>query len=49
MALLLSCQSLTASFGATPLFEDISLGFSDGDRVGLIGPTEQNTRFAGAR
>src|SRR5436305_923948 len=38
MALLLSCQSLTASFGATPLFEDISLGFSDGDRVGLIGP-----------
>jgi len=38
MPLLLSCQSLTASFGAVPLFEDISLGIFDGDRVGLIGP-----------
>src|SRR5260221_1422792 len=36
--LLLSCQSLTASFGARPLFEDISLSISDGDRLGLIGP-----------
>ena len=36
--LLLSCQSLTASFGAHPLFEDISLSISDGDRLGLIGP-----------
>ena len=38
MALLLSCQSLTKSFGARPLFEDISLSISDGDRLGLIGP-----------
>src|SRR5437667_12532353 len=38
MPLLLSCQSLTASFGARPLFEDISLSISDGDRLGLIGP-----------
>lgn len=38
MPLLLSCQSLTASFGARPLFEDIALSISDGDRLGLIGP-----------
>src|SRR5437870_7029266 len=38
MPLLLSCQSLTASFGANRLFEDISLSISDGDRLGLIGP-----------
>jgi ATP-binding cassette subfamily F protein uup len=38
MPLLLSCQSLTKSFGARPLFEDISLSISDGDRLGLIGP-----------
>jgi ATP-binding cassette subfamily F protein uup len=38
MSLLLSCQSVTASFGVNPLFEDISLAISDGDRVGLIGP-----------
>ncbi len=38
MALLLSCQSLTKSFGARPLFDDISLSISDGDRLGLIGP-----------
>src|ERR1044071_1800422 len=38
MPLLLSCQSLTASFGANALFEDISLAASDGDRLGLIGP-----------
>ena len=34
MALLLSCQSLTASFGAHPLFDEISLSISDGDRLG---------------
>src|SRR5882724_9898984 len=38
MPLVLSCQGLTASFGAHPLFEDISLSLSDGDRLGLIGP-----------
>src|SRR5215471_9368786 len=38
MALLLSCQALAKSFGARPLFEDISLTVSDEDRLGLIGP-----------
>src|SRR5260370_39710948 len=38
MPLLLICNSLTKSFGARPLFEDISLSISDGDRLGLIGP-----------
>src|SRR5438132_10838960 len=38
MPLVLSCQVLTASFGAHPLFEDIALSVSDGDRLGLIGP-----------
>src|SRR5258708_21757018 len=38
MPLLLSCQALTASFGANRLFEDLSLSISDGDRLGLIGP-----------
>ena len=38
MPLLLSCQSLTAAFGAYPLFEDIGLSISDGERLGLIGP-----------
>src|SRR3979411_755274 len=38
MPLLLSCQSLTKSYGARPLFEDISLSISDGDRLGLVGP-----------
>ncbi len=38
MALLLSGQSLTKSFGVRPLFVDISLDLHDGDRIGLIGP-----------
>jgi ATP-binding cassette subfamily F protein uup len=38
MPLILSCQSLTKSYGERPLFEDISLSISDGDRLGLIGP-----------
>jgi ATP-binding cassette subfamily F protein uup len=38
MALLLSCQSISKTYGAEPLFENISVGVSDGDRVGLIGP-----------
>src|ERR1700693_3285047 len=43
MPLLLSCQSLTKSFGARPLFEDISLSISDGDRLGLSGPNRSGT------
>ncbi len=38
MAVLLSCQSLTKSYGSRPLFHDISLGIGDGERMGLIGP-----------
>jgi ATP-binding cassette subfamily F protein uup len=36
--LLLSCQSLSKSFGSRPLFEDLSLSIFSEDRVGLIGP-----------
>ena len=38
MSLLLSCQSISKSFGAQDLFFGISIAFSKGDRVGLIGP-----------
>lgn len=38
MAHLLSCNSLSKSFGAQTLFKNISLSISDGDRIGLIGP-----------
>ncbi|HUB79653.1 MAG TPA: ABC-F family ATP-binding cassette domain-containing protein [Bryobacteraceae bacterium] len=38
MGLLVSCNSLAKSFGARTLFENISLGISEGERLGLIGP-----------
>ena len=38
MALLVSCNSLSKSFGSRTLFENISLGISEGERLGLIGP-----------
>src|SRR5690242_13495099 len=38
MALLASCSGLSKSFGSRLLFEDISLGISEGERLGLIGP-----------
>lgn len=38
MALLLNTRNLAKSYGATALFEDISLNIEEGDRVGLIGP-----------
>jgi len=38
MAILLSCQNLSKSFGSRPLFEGLSFGLSDGERTGLIGP-----------
>src|SRR5690349_11523544 len=37
-AMLLSCESLTKSYGVKPLFADLSLGLAEGDHVGLIGP-----------
>ena len=38
MALLASCSGLSKSFGSRLLFENISLGISEGERLGLIGP-----------
>jgi ATP-binding cassette subfamily F protein uup len=38
MSLLLSGRSLSRSFGARPLFRDISISFDDAERTGLIGP-----------
>ena len=38
MAILLSCQNLSKSFGARPLFEKLSFGLFEGERTGLIGP-----------
>ncbi len=38
MGILLSCQNLSKSFGARPLFENLSLGLFEGERTGLIGP-----------
>lgn len=38
MTLLLSCQSISKSFGAQALFSDLSLGFFSNERLGLIGP-----------
>lgn len=35
---ILNAQGLSKSFGATPLFRDISFTVTDGDRIGLIGP-----------
>jgi len=37
MPLLESCTGLSKSFGARTLFENISLGISEGERLGLIG------------
>jgi ABC transport system ATP-binding/permease protein len=38
MGVLLSGSALIKSFGARPLFENLSVSISDGDRTGLIGP-----------
>src|SRR5690348_10527637 len=35
---LLSCQKLTKKHHARPLFEGVSFGIEEGDRIGLIGP-----------
>lgn len=36
--MLLSCESISKSYGVKPLFTDLSLGLCEGDHVGLIGP-----------
>ncbi|MCB0370280.1 MAG: ABC-F family ATP-binding cassette domain-containing protein, partial [Bdellovibrionales bacterium] len=38
MSLLVSCQNLTHSFGGRTLFENISFGINEKDKIGLIGP-----------
>ncbi|MEI7530249.1 MAG: ABC-F family ATP-binding cassette domain-containing protein, partial [Elusimicrobiota bacterium] len=38
MSILISCQELSKSFGARPLFEGLSFGLFEGERTGLIGP-----------
>jgi ATP-binding cassette subfamily F protein uup len=38
MALLLSCSSIRKSFGSRPLFDRLSLGIGEGERLGLMGP-----------
>src|SRR5208283_3918740 len=38
MAILLSGAALAKSFGARPLFENLSVGISESERTGLIGP-----------
>src|SRR5438270_11121246 len=38
MALLLSCESLSKSYGVRPLFTGITLHLEDNQRTGLIGP-----------
>ena len=35
---LISCQSISKTFGARPLFENLSLTIDSGERIGLIGP-----------
>jgi ATP-binding cassette subfamily F protein uup len=37
-ALLLSSEQVTKAYGARPLFDGLSFGLFEGDRVGLIGP-----------
>ena len=38
MAPILTAQAVSRRFGATPLFENLSLSINDGERIGLIGP-----------
>lgn len=35
---LISCERISKAYGPQPLFEDLSLGLLEGDRVGLVGP-----------
>ena len=38
MANLVSCQSISKTFGIRNLFHDLTIGFAEGERLGLIGP-----------
>src|SRR6266705_5164987 len=37
-SLLLSCESVSKTYGTRPLFEDLSFVLAEGDQVGLVGP-----------
>ena len=37
-SVLLSCEAVAMSFGTRRLFDDLSFGLLEGDRVGLVGP-----------
>jgi ATP-binding cassette subfamily F protein uup len=37
-SVLLSCEGVSKTFGARPLFENLSFALFDGDHVGLVGP-----------
>jgi len=36
--MLLSCESISKSYGVKPLFANLSIGLAEGDHVGLVGP-----------
>ena len=38
VSLLFNAQGLTKTYGAVPLFRNVSIGLSEGERLGLIGP-----------
>jgi ABC transport system ATP-binding/permease protein len=38
VAVLLSCDAVSKTYGVRPLFERISVAISEGDRLGIIGP-----------
>src|SRR5271156_6942540 len=38
MASLINVSAISKTFGIAPLFENITLNISEGDRLGLIGP-----------
>lgn len=38
MATLLNAQGLSKTYGATPIFQNVSLNIAEGDRLGVVGP-----------
>ena len=38
MPVLLSCESISKTYGSRRLFADLSIAISDNERLGLIGP-----------
>ena len=44
MGVYLQVENLTKSFGVNVLFEDISFGIDEGDKIGLIAKTDLENR-----